>query len=164
MNIISKFNLHGVNRKGSLFVIFTLALLFSALYVSTFMSNTEGQLVWKNVQYDTYFINYTGKDGYVFSNPRTYNEYSSFPIAISDPTRQDTFPLDYDYKFLGWTVTYADGTQEFNQKSYSIPAGTTGNIMLQANWAPKSLWQNIKENAIWLGIIAAYVFSSSLHL
>jgi len=60
-------------------------------------------------------------------NPTTYTVESAFPINIGNPTRSG-------YTFLGWTVTYANGTVVYSQVSYSIPAGTTGDIVLSANW------------------------------
>ncbi|MDR1778518.1 MAG: InlB B-repeat-containing protein, partial [Clostridiales Family XIII bacterium] len=63
-------------------------------------------------------------------NPTGYNVSTGLPLLINNPTRTG-------YTFLGWTVDYSysiftDITT--NTISYSVPAGTTGNITLTAHW------------------------------
>jgi uncharacterized repeat protein (TIGR02543 family) len=59
-------------------------------------------------------------------NPVTYT-VENLPLSIGDPSREG-------YIFLGWTVLYANGTGGTSQVSYSIPAGTTGDVVLSAVW------------------------------
>ena len=61
------------------------------------------------------------------NNPTTYNVENTFPISIGNPSRSG-------HNFQGWIATYANGTVVSSQMSYNIPAGTTGNIVLSANW------------------------------
>jgi hypothetical protein len=114
-------------------------------------NNVDVVAVWTAVQYRiTYNLN-GGETGWgrsaEFPVTYTYTRDSSFFVAIADPIKKEWFPLNYNYPFSGWTITYADGTQERSGASYSIPAGTVGDITLEANWAPKSLMQQIKEGA-----------------
>jgi uncharacterized repeat protein (TIGR02543 family) len=63
-------------------------------------------------------------------NPASYSNTDTFPIAIGNPTKGG-------YTFEGWTVDYANASLAdltTNTKNYSIPAGTTGNITLTAQW------------------------------
>jgi uncharacterized repeat protein (TIGR02543 family) len=94
------------------------------------LEGTTGHVVltanWKPIQYNiTYNLN-SGVNA--ANNPTSYTVESVFPINIANPTRSG-------YDFLGWNVTYANGnpTATF-QISYRIPAGTTGDISLAANW------------------------------
>ncbi|MCL2643015.1 MAG: InlB B-repeat-containing protein, partial [Candidatus Bathyarchaeota archaeon] len=61
-------------------------------------------------------------------NPAEYTVESNFPINIAAPTR-------FAYDFQGWTITYADMSPE-TLPSEGVPDGTTGNIILTANWTP----------------------------
>jgi len=95
-------------------------------------SDATGQITltanWTPVQY---YITYTLNGGInAADNPATYN-LNTLPITIPNPTRAN-------YEFLGWTVRYANGTEATGQSSYRIPAGTTGNIGLTANWRDAS--------------------------
>ena len=62
----------------------------------------------------------------------------NFPIDINAPTKSG-------YAFSGWTVKYTDGTPEITTPvtSFSINAGTTGSITLQAKWAPLNLMYTV---------------------
>jgi len=96
---------------------------------ATFTMPTSNVVItarWTIIQYN---IRYTLNSGTnAAGNPATYNAGNSFPITIGNPTRTS-------YEFRGWNVTYANGTQASFQTSYSIPAGTIGDITLEANWA-----------------------------
>jgi uncharacterized repeat protein (TIGR02543 family) len=86
---------------------------------------------WNIVQYTiSYGLNGgTNAEG----NPTSYSVENSFPITISNPNKASD-------EFLGWTVKYADGSQSeitTPVTSYSIPAGTTGNVALTANWGQR---------------------------
>ncbi|MCL2476226.1 InlB B-repeat-containing protein, partial [Candidatus Bathycorpusculum sp.] len=59
-------------------------------------------------------------------NPVSYT-VSDLPIAIADPTMEG-------YVFLGWMVEYADGSVVGPVLDFSVPVGTTGNIILTAQW------------------------------
>ena len=84
---------------------------------------------WTPIQYTvTYALNGGTNTA---NNPTAYNVESTFPIAISNPTLTN-------YDFSGWTVRYANGTEATGQSSYRILAGTTGNIILTANWRSSS--------------------------
>jgi uncharacterized repeat protein (TIGR02543 family) len=61
-------------------------------------------------------------------NPVSYMP-SELPLGITDPTREL-------YVFAGWTVVYADGSELASQFSYTVPVGTTGDIVLRADWDP----------------------------
>jgi uncharacterized repeat protein (TIGR02543 family) len=64
-------------------------------------------------------------------NPVSYTKKSAFPIGFGAPTKAD-------YRFEGWTVKYTSGTGTdvtTPTQSYSIPAGTTGNVTLTAQWS-----------------------------
>ena len=76
----------------------------------------------------TYNISYELDGGVnAADNPATYTVRSAFPIKISDPARNG-------YTFNGWTAAYANGVADGPALGYSIPAGTTGNITLTAQW------------------------------
>ena len=95
--------------------------------IATFImpaSNVIATAEWLPIQYS---ISYLLNDGSANNLPWSYTVEYSFPIVIPNPTRTG-------YEFLGWTVAYADGTQLSSQVSYSIPVGTTGNVVLTANW------------------------------
>ncbi|MCL2173100.1 MAG: InlB B-repeat-containing protein [Candidatus Bathyarchaeota archaeon] len=117
-------------------------------------SNVDVTAVWRSIGFKINYLLFN-EPTYAWENvdnPMQYSADDSFPITIANPIRKDHFPLDYEYRFLGWNVTYADGTQATFQTSYSIPAGTLGDITLEANWASKSKTQEIKEDVIWVGI------------
>ncbi|MCL1808322.1 MAG: InlB B-repeat-containing protein [Clostridiales bacterium] len=64
-------------------------------------------------------------------NPVSYNDDSDFPIGITNPER-------LGYNFTGWTVEYANPDLDditVQTLSYSIPAGSSGNITLTAHWS-----------------------------
>ncbi|MDR3086043.1 MAG: InlB B-repeat-containing protein, partial [Christensenellaceae bacterium] len=67
-------------------------------------------------------------------NPARYSDLSTFPISIGNPTKGG-------YTFEGWAVDYADPliTDLTNAKNYEIPAGTTGNITLTAQWKKRGV-------------------------
>jgi uncharacterized repeat protein (TIGR02543 family) len=99
---------------------------------ATFTMPTNNVVInasWTVIQYN---IRYTLNSGSnAAGNPTTYNAGNSFPIAIGNPTRTN-------YEFRGWNVTFANSTQTTFQISYRIPAGTIGDITLEANWATPS--------------------------
>ena len=79
-----------------------------------------------SVVYDIFYDLHGGVNA--AGNPLSYFVGDSFPIIILDP-----FRVGYD--FLGWTVRYANGSIVTTPtRPYSIPAGTTGNIVLTALW------------------------------
>lgn len=159
INVKSKFGLHSRN---SFFVILILVLLISPLFIGVFAPKVEGQTANSWNTGDTYNIVYITNGGvvntFVFSY-NTGNIKSSFslPLSIPDPVRHEYFPRDYDYEFLGWTVTYTNGTQVHSQKSYVIPEGTTGDINLEAKWASKGFWQSIKDGGLSIVVIIAAI-------
>ncbi|MDR0470352.1 MAG: InlB B-repeat-containing protein [Nitrososphaerota archaeon] len=110
----------------------SVTLSSTASTTATFTMPTNNVVItasWTVIQYN---IRYTLNSGSnAAGNPATYNAGNSFPITIGNPTRAN-------YEFRGWNVTYADGTQVSFQVSYSIPAGTLGNIDLAANWVTAS--------------------------
>ena len=116
------FNRWTVNSGGV-----TLSSTTSATATFTMPTNNVAVTAsWNVIQYN---IRYTLNSGSnAAGNPTTYNAGNIFPIAIGNPTRAN-------YDFRGWNVTYANGTSTNFQVSYSIPAGTIGNIDLSANWA-----------------------------
>ncbi|MCL2134036.1 MAG: InlB B-repeat-containing protein [Candidatus Bathyarchaeota archaeon] len=76
----------------------------------------------------SYNINYELNGGInAVGNPTVYSAKSKFPIEIIDPNK-------IGFKFLGWNVTYVNGIVESFASSYSIPVGSTGDILLSANW------------------------------
>jgi uncharacterized repeat protein (TIGR02543 family) len=81
--------------------------------------------IWSPIFYTINYVLNSGTNG--AGNPSSYNVGSTFPITINNPSRSG-------YEFLGWNVLYANGTQASSQVSYRIPAGTTGNVELTANW------------------------------
>ncbi|MCL1976574.1 MAG: InlB B-repeat-containing protein, partial [Candidatus Bathyarchaeota archaeon] len=61
------------------------------------------------------------------NNPNTYDP-NRLPLLIKAPTKAG-------YDFLGWTVQYANGDSVTTPtKQYTIPEGTTGDIILTAHW------------------------------
>jgi uncharacterized repeat protein (TIGR02543 family) len=62
-------------------------------------------------------------------NPFGYTVASNFPVPIGDPTKSG-------YTFLGWIVVYSNGTFVPLVRSYSIPAGSAGDVTLTAFWLP----------------------------
>ena|GEM_PF-3469260 len=89
--------------------------------------NIELKALWtENSQPETYTITYDLEGGTNASgNPASYQK-KDVPIEIGNPTREG-------YIFTGWTVSHG-GEQTDVAPSYSIPAGTTGNIGLKALW------------------------------
>ncbi|MCL2477162.1 InlB B-repeat-containing protein [Candidatus Bathycorpusculum sp.] len=73
------------------------------------------------------------------SNPLYYNVRDTFPISIVDPSLQDG-------TFLGWIITYANGTITSHTRSYEIPQGTTGDIHLSALW----VFENVEPGKYWV--------------
>lgn len=116
--------------------------------------------IWKAVQYKIIYELKGGKTDWrrATEYPTTY-AYSrdGYSIDISDPTRKDDSPLGYEYKFLDWTVIYPDGSSEHFRESLNIPAGTMGDITLEANWASKGLVQNIKDSVVFIAEIIGYL-------
>jgi len=167
INIKSKFGLRGVNRRSSLFVLFIITLLVSSSFLGVLVPKAEGQTATTQNTGDTYKITYILNGGIISGYPwtdsyRTGNignmkDIYSLPMSILDPVRHEYFPTNYDYEFLGWTVTYANGTQAHSQKSYVIPEGTTGDITLEAKWASKGFWLDIRDTAIGLGILVGVI-------
>jgi len=77
-----------------------------------------------------YSINYVLDGGVnAAGNPTSYTVAGIFPVNIANPSKTG-------YEFLGWVVVYTNGTTISLTPSYSIPAGTTGDVMLSALWAP----------------------------
>jgi uncharacterized repeat protein (TIGR02543 family) len=75
-----------------------------------------------------YIISYVLNGGTnVADNPTGYN-VTNLPLSIFDATR-------VGYTFFGWTA-WGGYTLNTPTSSLSIPAGTTGNITLTANWTP----------------------------
>jgi uncharacterized repeat protein (TIGR02543 family) len=62
-------------------------------------------------------------------NPTAYTVASNFPVSITNPTKPG-------YTFLGWVVVYNNGTLIPLTPSYSIPAGSAGEVTLNAIWTP----------------------------
>jgi uncharacterized repeat protein (TIGR02543 family) len=80
---------------------------------------------WQPLQYNIIYNLEGGTN--VAGNPLLYTKESAFPITIINPVRAG-------YEFTGWNVTYANGTTAMMQINYNIIAGTTGDIVLTANW------------------------------
>ncbi|MCL1978446.1 MAG: InlB B-repeat-containing protein [Candidatus Bathyarchaeota archaeon] len=80
---------------------------------------------WSPISYTISYVLNSGTNA--AGNPSSYNVGSTLPITITNPSMSG-------YEFLGWNVLYANGSQVSSQSSYRIPAGTTGNIELTANW------------------------------
>ncbi|MDR0372883.1 MAG: InlB B-repeat-containing protein [Nitrososphaerota archaeon] len=59
-------------------------------------------------------------------NPTIYT-VADLPLSITDPSKPG-------FIFAGWTIAYNDSAIVENTFSLIIPAGTTGNITLTANW------------------------------
>jgi uncharacterized repeat protein (TIGR02543 family) len=87
--------------------------------------------IWEAIDYN---ITYDYDEGIVpiIANPSGYDVEDTFPIAI------DNIPTRDGYEFIGWTVNYENTsltditTPTIN---YSVPEGTTGNIIVTAHWA-----------------------------
>jgi uncharacterized repeat protein (TIGR02543 family) len=62
-------------------------------------------------------------------NPSVYTVASTFPIDIDNPSKPG-------HSFLGWIVVYNNGTVIPMVSSYSIPAGSAGEVTLTAVWSP----------------------------
>jgi uncharacterized repeat protein (TIGR02543 family) len=60
-------------------------------------------------------------------NPFGYTVASTFPVSIGNPTKSG-------HTFLGWIVVYSNGTFVPLVSSYSIPAGSAGDVTLSAFW------------------------------
>ena len=83
---------------------------------------------------DKYTIDYVLNGGVNnANNPFSYDE-TDLPCPIANPTR-------VDYIFQGWIVEYADGSTAGPVLGFSIPEGTTGDIILTARWAEISVEQ-----------------------
>ncbi len=73
---------------------------------------------------ETYKITYdVGNGEEADGNPTEY-DITQLPIALNAPTRNG-------FKFIGWQVGY-----EATETTLVIPAGTTGDIVMVANWEP----------------------------
>jgi uncharacterized repeat protein (TIGR02543 family) len=59
-------------------------------------------------------------------NPEVYTAFD-LPLSIADPSKPG-------FTFLGWIVTYADGTILTVDDSFNISLGTIGELLLSANW------------------------------
>ncbi|MCL2642268.1 MAG: InlB B-repeat-containing protein [Candidatus Bathyarchaeota archaeon] len=91
---------------------------------------TMGDIYFIALWEPSYNINYVlgyNDELYISNNPQVYSNSNSFPISIGNPVRSG-------YEFLGWVVFYANNTWANENPSYKIPAGTTGDITLMANW------------------------------
>jgi len=89
---------------------------------------TESIIYTAQWKLDIYTITYDIQGGTnTANNPTTYNITSAFPIAISNPSRSG-------YTFTGWNITINGALTASFQVSYNITEGTTGNIVLTANW------------------------------
>ena len=89
-----------------------------------------------------YTINYELNGGSIpegVVNPVSYTVEDRFPIVIADPVKPD-------YSFVGWTVQYVNKPWDIDQKSYSIPDGTTGNLVLYGQWVPTDLTADVFHN------------------
>ncbi|MCL2477564.1 InlB B-repeat-containing protein, partial [Candidatus Bathycorpusculum sp.] len=89
-----------------------------------------------------YTINYELNGGSIpegATNPASYTVEDNFPIVIVDPVKPG-------YNFVGWTVQYVNKPLDIDQKSYSIPAGTTGNLILHAKWVSVDLSADVFHN------------------
>jgi uncharacterized repeat protein (TIGR02543 family) len=63
-------------------------------------------------------------------NPVSYTKRSAFPLEFGAPAKAD-------HVFAGWTADYTSGNGTdvtTPAKDYRIPAGTTGNVTLTAQW------------------------------
>ena len=74
----------------------------------------------------TYAITYTLNDGAHVGTPNGYTVEDEFPISIADPTRTD-------YTFQGWKVSGGLPIEK-TAIGWAIPAGTLGNLALEALW------------------------------
>jgi uncharacterized repeat protein (TIGR02543 family) len=88
-------------------------------------NNVAVTVIWLPISYAISYVLNSGTNG--AGNPSSYNVGSTFPIIINNPSMSG-------YEFLGWNVLYANGSQVSSQTYYRIPAGTTGNVELTANW------------------------------
>lgn len=68
------------------------------------------------------------------NNPIVYTA-TDLPLSIADPFKAN-------FTFLGWTVTSDSGISVMTDGSFTIPVGTTGNLVLTANWAELSATYN----------------------
>ncbi|MCL1978373.1 MAG: InlB B-repeat-containing protein [Candidatus Bathyarchaeota archaeon] len=98
----------------------------------TFTMSDEDVTLYAQWTVIPYSITYVLKGGdNAKDNPTSYTVEDAFPISIADPSRPG-------YDFLGWTVTYFDGSQPSVVDPvtlYGIPVGTTGNVELTAYWS-----------------------------
>ncbi|MFV0529391.1 MAG: InlB B-repeat-containing protein [Lachnospiraceae bacterium] len=88
--------------------------------------------VWSPVVYTVSYAGLTGVMTQPTPKPTNYTVEDTFPIAIGNPTKTG-------YTFTGWTVDYANPalTDVTTPTTvYSVPASTTGDIALTANWSP----------------------------
>jgi len=139
----------GVYLSNSPYVIFTMP-----------ENNVEVVAMWSGVQYNIIYELNGGETDWrrAAEYPTTYTSSGDgSSVAIPEPIRKDAFPLSYEYKFLDWTVIYPDGSREHFQTYLSIPAGTMGDITLEANWASKGLMQNITDWATGIGLIVLVI-------
>jgi uncharacterized repeat protein (TIGR02543 family) len=103
------------------------------------INNVVVTAIWNPIQYTiTYNLN-SGTNA--MDNPNSYNAANSFPIIIINPTRTN-------YEFSGWTVTYYNGTETTIQSDYRISAGTTGDVMLVANWRSQFTVQFVNYDGV----------------
>jgi len=105
------------------------SITLSNSVTETFTMPAHDVVVTANWSPISYTINYVLNSGgtNAAGNPSSYNVGNTFPIPINNPSRSG-------YEFLSWNVLYTNGSQVSSQSYYNIPAGTTGNIELTANW------------------------------
>lgn len=91
-----------------------------------------GMVVWANFELDRYAITYQDIEHATFPvpsppNPIVYNITHTYPpdgpITLINPDSTG-------YTFIGWTGSNGDTPQ----RDYTIPEGTTGNLIYIANW------------------------------
>jgi len=95
---------------------------------NAFDNVTEGITVRATYSPTPFIITYdVGEGTNAENNPTMYNG-NILPLAILDPTREG-------WTFTGWTVTGSEGNSLTSLPvSGSIPAGTTGDLLLTALW------------------------------
>jgi len=91
---------------------------------------TTGDLTLTALWEPSYSITYVLNDGTnALDNPIIYSQ-QLLPLKIHSPSHKN-------YDFLYWTITCDNGTQTTSQitaELYELPLGTTGAVILTANW------------------------------
>jgi uncharacterized repeat protein (TIGR02543 family) len=72
------------------------------------------------------------------NNPTSYT-VEILPLAIIDPTKESN-------TFLGWMVTYANGSTAGSVFDFNISKGTTGDIVLTAHWQTATVRYSVIYN------------------